>query len=74
VKVTRKRQVTLPKEVCERLGIAPGDYVKIYIDESNRVIVEKVLDIDKLAGILNPGRTLKGLAEELDRERKYGER
>jgi len=74
VKVTRKRQVTLPKEVCERLGIAPGDYVKIYIDESNRVIVEKVLDIDKLAGILNPGRTLKGLAEELDRERKCGER
>jgi len=64
----------LPKEVCERLGIAPGDYVKIYIDESNRVIVEKVLDIDKLAGILNPGRTLKGLAEELDRERKCGER
>ena len=64
----------MPKEVCERLGIAPGDYVKIYIDESNRVIVEKVLDIDKLAGILNPGRTLKGLAEELDRERKYGER
>ena len=74
MKVTRKRQVTLPKEVCERLGIAPGDYVKIYIDESNRVIVEKVLDIDKLAGILNPGRTLKGLAEELDRERKCGER
>ena len=30
--------------------------------------------IDELAGSLNPGYSLKGLAEELDEERKRGER
>ncbi len=74
VKVTRKRQITLPKEVCDKLGITPGDYVKVYVDEDNRVVVEKVLGVDELAGSLNPGYTLKDLAEELDRERKHGER
>ena len=74
VKVTRKRQITLPKEVCEKLGISPGDYVKVYIDEGNRVVVEKVLGIEELAGSLNPGYPLKNLAEELDKERKLGEK
>jgi len=74
VKVTRKRQVTLPKEVCDKLGITPGDYVRIYIDRDGRVVIEKVLGIDQLAGSLNPGYPLKNLAEELDRERKYGGR
>lgn len=74
VKVTRKRQITLPKNICDRLGISPGDYVKVYIDENDRIIVEKALGIDQLAGSLYPGYKVKGLAEELDRERKVGER
>jgi len=74
VKVTRKRQITLPKEVCDRLGISPGDYVKVYVDGDNRAVVERVLGIEELAGSLNPGYSLRGLAEELDRQRKYGER
>jgi len=74
VKVTRKRQITLPKEVCNKLGISPGDYVKVYIDEGNRVVIEKVLGIEELAGSLNPGYPLKNLAEELDKERKLGGR
>ena len=74
VKVTRKRQITLPKEVCEKLGISPGDYVKVYVDEGNRVVVEKVLGIEELAGSLNPGYPLKNLAEELDKERKRCEK
>lgn len=74
VKVTRKRQVTLPKEVCDRLRISPGDYVRIYVDKDNKVVIEKVIGIDELAGSLNPGYSLKDLAEELDKERKIGER
>mgnify|MGYP000150214919 CR=1 FL=1 len=74
VKVTRKRQITLPKDICDRLGISPGDYVKVSIDENGRIIVEKTLGLDQLAGILNPGFVLRGLAEELDRERKISER
>ena len=74
VKVTRKRQITLPKKICDKLGIGPGDYVRIYIDRDNRIIVEKDLGIDELAGSRNPGYPLKNLAEELDKERKHGER
>jgi len=74
VKVTRKRQITLPKEICDKLNIAPGDYVKVYISKDNKIIVEKVVGLSQLAGILNPGYPVKGLAEELDKERKHGER
>ena len=74
VKVTRKRQITLPKNICDRLGISPGDYVKVYIDENDRIIVEKALGIDQLAGSLYPGYKVKELAEELDKERKVSER
>ncbi len=74
VKVTRKRQITLPKEVCEKVGISEGDYVRVYVDENGRIIVEKALGIDQLAGLLNPGYSLRNLAEKLDKERKYGER
>ncbi len=74
VKVTKKRQITLPKEICEKLGINPGDYVKVYVDENNRIIIEKALSIEQLAGSLNPGYSLKDLAENLDKERKYGGR
>lgn len=73
-KVTRKKQITLPKEICDRLGVGPGDYVRVYVDSDGRVVVEKALGIDELAGFLNPGRPLKGLAEELDRERWLGGR
>ena len=74
VKVTRKRQITLPKNICDRLGISPGDYVKVYVDENDRIIVEKAVGIDQLAGSLYPGYKVKRLAEELDLERKVSER
>jgi len=73
VKVTHKRQITLPKEVSERTGIKVGDYVKIYVDESGRIVVEKVLGLDDLAGVLNPGYPVRNLAEDLDRSRKVSE-
>ena len=38
------------------------------------LLLKKPLDIDQLAGSLYPGYKVKGLAEELDRERKVGER
>ncbi|ADI31266.1 AbrB/MazE/SpoVT family DNA-binding domain-containing protein [Staphylothermus hellenicus] len=70
VKVTRKRQITLPKKICDSLGISPGDYVRVYIDENGKIIVEKAFSIDQLAGSLNPSRPLENLAEDLDEDRK----
>ena len=63
----------MPKEVCDELNIVPGDYVKVYV-ENGKVIVERILSLNELAGILNPGYQVKNLAEELDRERKVGGR
>ncbi|RLF03736.1 MAG: AbrB family transcriptional regulator [Thermoprotei archaeon] len=74
VKVTRKRQITLPKEICDALGIKPGDYVKVRIDERSRIIVEKAAGLDELAGLLNPGYPVRGLAGDLDEERRRGQR
>jgi len=42
VKVTRSYQVTLPKDVREAVGIEVGDYLEVYVDESGRIVMEKV--------------------------------
>ena len=42
VKVTRKYQVTLPKEVREKLGIRIGDFLKVKV-EDNKVILEPMV-------------------------------
>lgn len=39
-RVTRKGQVTIPREVRETLGIAPGDSVEI-VSEGNRAVLSK---------------------------------
>lgn len=74
VKVTRKRRITIPKEVCDTLDIKPGDYVELRVDGKSRIIVEKAAGIDELAGFLNPGYPVKNLAESLDEKRKRGQR
>jgi AbrB family looped-hinge helix DNA binding protein len=30
-----KRQVTLPREICDRLGIGPGDVLELTVEDSN---------------------------------------
>lgn len=42
VKVTRKYQVTLPKEVREVLGIRVGDLLRVRV-ENGRIILEPVV-------------------------------
>ena len=32
-----KRQVTLPREICDRLGIGPGDVLELTIEDSTLV-------------------------------------
>ncbi len=73
VKVTRKRQVTIPKEIGEKLGIGEGDYLRVRL-EGKKIVMEKVRGLEDLMGILNPGKPVKGIAEQLDRERKESDR
>lgn len=34
VTVRPKRQVTLPREICDQLGIGPGDTLELIVEES----------------------------------------
>lgn len=39
--LTSKGQVTLPKDIRERLRLRPGDMVRFVLDEEGRVIVSR---------------------------------
>jgi len=41
VKIGSKNQVTIPKEVRDRLGVAPGDYVEVDFRRDKAVIKRK---------------------------------
>ena len=44
-RIRQKGQVTLPKELRERLTLSEGDEVEFYLDERGRVVVQKVQTI-----------------------------
>ena len=46
-KVSAKRQVTLPKELCDRAGITPGDFVEIFEYRGKITVIKKVLGSSK---------------------------
>lgn len=50
--ITSKGQITIPKEVRDRLGLKPGDRVEIYVDHDGRAVIERTLKLEELAGIL----------------------
>ncbi len=63
--VTSKGQVTIPKEIRERLGIGPGTRLEIYIDERGRAVMVPTIKIAELVGILHtPGSSMS--VEEMD--------
>jgi len=61
VKVTRSFQVTIPREVRAALGIRVGDYLKVYLDDKGRIVMEK---ISVSRRTLRAGRPLT--SEEID--------
>ncbi|PWQ95069.1 AbrB/MazE/SpoVT family DNA-binding domain-containing protein [Leucothrix pacifica] len=46
-KVSAKRQVTLPKELCDKTGITPGDYVEIFEYLGKITVIKKVIGSSK---------------------------
>lgn len=54
-KVSAKRQVTIPKELCEKAGIEPGNLVEIFEYEGRVTVIKKQLGAS--AGVL---KNLKG--------------
>ncbi len=59
-----KRQVTLPKEICDQLGIGPGDVLEMTVE--NAVIVARPRKIAALEALKEIQQAFQrsGIAEE----------
>ena len=80
-----KRQITLPREICEQLGIGPGDKLTLYVEDGALVAKpNKTIALEALRELResfkNSGITLKELLANGRRIRKelvkeyYGDR
>lgn len=69
-KLTSKRQITVPRDVCEELGVDVGDELEFVKDEG-KLIVRRPFDasvFDKWRGKLHPmfeGMTTDQIIEEM---------
>lgn len=74
-RVGPKGQVVIPKPIRDRLGLKPGDRVRVE-QEGEAVRVSKAVTVDELVGSLPPSEVnpLEVLMEERrrDREREDG--
>jgi antitoxin PrlF len=50
--VTKKGQITIPKEVRQHLGVKPGDRVKFFVMRNGTVVLTRILPVAALKGIL----------------------
>lgn len=64
--MTSKGQITLPKDIRDRLGLRQGDRVRFIVEDDGRVrLLPAKRDISELVGILpKPKRALS--IEEMD--------
>ncbi len=66
-KVTKKGQVTIPKDIREKLGIKPGGSVRFKVIEGKCVIEKEVKEdkIDKWIGYLKSKKRADKLIDDL---------
>ena len=62
-KVSAKRQVTIPKELCDQAGIQPGDMVEIFEYQGRVTVIKKELGAS--SGVL---KHLKGETSVTDED------
>lgn len=67
--LTSKGQITLPKEICEQLGLKPGVRFECYVDRDGQVVlVPPTVKLDDLIGILpytGPPKTVEEINEAI---------
>ncbi len=65
--MTSKGQITLPKEIRDRLGLRPGDRVRFRETAEGTIVVEaETTDLMDLFGALAPPRDRHVSIEEMD--------
>jgi antitoxin PrlF len=52
--LTRKGQVTIPKDVRDRLGLKPFDKIEFFVEDGEARLRKARFSIAELAGILPP--------------------
>lgn len=62
-KVSAKRQITLPIDLCRLAGIEPGDEVSILVDRQGIISVVKKT-VGSAKGILRGVRKFKNMSDE----------
>ncbi|MEZ5812459.1 MAG: AbrB/MazE/SpoVT family DNA-binding domain-containing protein [Rhizobiaceae bacterium] len=65
--LSAKGQVTLPKELRERLGLLPGDAVVWTIIDQGVIITPKSIDFNDLRGFLGAPPNGPASLEDIDR-------
>jgi len=63
--LTSKGQVTIPKEMRDRLHLAPGDKVKFFMQPDGRLVILPKLPATALKGMFRSRRRTASL-EEMD--------
>ncbi len=61
-KVSAKRQITIPIDQCQTLGIAPGDIVESYVVDGQLTLVKKVSEAAK--GLLSHVQSQDSMTDE----------
>ena len=70
--LTSKGQLTVPKDVRERLGLRPGDRLVFELEgDSVRLKVERRKELKELKGILRSGREYPGREAEREAAREH---
>ncbi|MGC9947610.1 MAG: AbrB/MazE/SpoVT family DNA-binding domain-containing protein [Bryobacteraceae bacterium] len=65
--VTSKGQITIPKQIRDRLRLEPGDRVEFQVDRQGQIIMRaKDVDIRELKGILRGTRKTPATVEEMN--------
>lgn len=66
--LTSKGQTTIPKEIRDMLGLAPGDKLDFVVESDGRVVLRPAtLDVRELRGILRRKGAKPVSLEEMDR-------
>ncbi|MEZ5550931.1 MAG: AbrB/MazE/SpoVT family DNA-binding domain-containing protein [Pseudomonadales bacterium] len=70
-KVSSKRQITLPIDLCEEVDIAPGDMVEMYVYRGQITVVKKETGAAK--GVIRHLRGDSRITDEQSRQRALAE-
>jgi AbrB family looped-hinge helix DNA binding protein len=70
-KLGQRRQVVIPKDICEELGLQQGDYVEVTGDPENGTVVIKPKKLVDSDDILTPRE--EAIVRKAEQEIKRGE-